>query len=179
MPETRYARTPDGVHLAYHVIGDGPIDLMWIHSMQGGLEIPWEEPRVRSLSEKIASFGRLIRHDMRATGLSDRHTHLPDLETQARDILTVLDEVGSHSVVLFSDGNYVGPLFAATYPKRTRALCYFDPGAREIRTSDYPWGESPEEAARELAELEYKWGRDAHAGSMISSVTPPCAQIEA
>ena len=173
MPETRYAKTPDGVHLAYHVVGNGPIDVMWIHSMQGGLEILWEEPRIRSLSEKVAAFARLIRHDMRATGLSDRHTPLPDLETQTQDILTVLDEVGSHSVVLFTAGNYVGPLFAATHPKRTRALCYFDPAAREIQTRDYPWGEAPEDAARELTELEYKWGRDAHAGSMISKVAPP------
>jgi hypothetical protein len=28
IPETRYAKTPDGVHLAYHVIGDGPIDVL-------------------------------------------------------------------------------------------------------------------------------------------------------
>jgi class 3 adenylate cyclase/ribosomal protein S18 acetylase RimI-like enzyme len=171
-PETRYAKTPDGVHIAYQAIGDGPIDVLWIHTMLGGLEIMWEHPRIRSMSEKVASFGRLIRHDMRATGLSDRHTPLPDLETQARDILTVLDAVGSHSVVLFSAANPVGPFFAAAYPRRTRALCYFDPGAREVRTDDYPWGMTVDEAARELIELEYTWGRDAHAGALISTVAP-------
>jgi hypothetical protein len=83
VPETRYAKTPDGVHIAYHVIGDGPVDVLWLHTMLGGLEIMWEQPRIRSMSERFASFGRLIRHDMRATGLSDRRTSLPDLETQA------------------------------------------------------------------------------------------------
>jgi class 3 adenylate cyclase len=172
IPETRYAKTEDGVHIAYHVIGDGPVDVLWIHTMQGGLEILWEQERVRTLSEKVATFGRLIRHDMRATGLSDRHTPLPDLETQARDILAVLDAVGSHSVVLFSAGNPVGPYVAAAYPRRTKALCFFDPDARQIRADDYPWGLTQDEASRELAELEHTWGRDAHAGSMISGVAP-------
>src|SRR6478752_5917937 len=27
VPETHYARTPDGVSLAYHIVGDGPVDL--------------------------------------------------------------------------------------------------------------------------------------------------------
>jgi class 3 adenylate cyclase len=172
VPETRYAITPDGVHLAYHVIGDGPIDVLWIHTMQGGLELLWEDPRIRSLSEKVAAFGRLIRHDMRATGLSDRNTPLPDLETQARDMLTVLDAVGSHSVVVFSAGNPAGPFFAATYPRRTRALFFFEPSAREISTDDYPWGYTQEEADLELVNVERSWGRDAYAGALISEVTP-------
>jgi len=164
VPETRYAVTPDGVHLAYHVIGDGPIDVLWIHTMQGGLELLWEDPRIRSLSEKVATFGRLTRHDMRATGLSDRNTPLPDLETQARDMLTVLDAVGSHSVVVFSAGNPAGPFFAATYPRRTRALFFFEPSAREVSTDGYPWGYTQEEADRELVNVERSWGRDAYAG---------------
>ena len=28
-PETRYARTTDGVYLAYQTVGDGPVDLVW------------------------------------------------------------------------------------------------------------------------------------------------------
>jgi class 3 adenylate cyclase len=171
-PETRYARTPDGAHIAYHVVGDGPVDVLWIHAMQGGLEVLWEQPRVQALTEKVASFGRLIRHDMRATGLSDRNTPLPDLETQARDILAVLDAVGSHSAVIVSAGNPVGPLFAAAYPRRTRALCCFDPVARWIRSDTYPWGSTTEEAARELADLEGTWGRDSFAGALIASVAP-------
>jgi class 3 adenylate cyclase len=160
------------VHIAYHVIGDGPFDILWINAMQGSIEVLLEHPRVQALNERVAAFGRLIRHDMRGTGLSDRHSGLPDLETQARDILTVLDAVGSHEAVLFSAGNPVGPFFAASFPRRTRALCFFDPGARWIRTAGYPYGPSAEEAARELAEVEETWGRDAYAGAVIASVAP-------
>ena len=35
VPETRYALTDDGVHIAYHVVGDGPVDILWMHSMNG------------------------------------------------------------------------------------------------------------------------------------------------
>ena len=31
LPETRYAKTVDGVHIAYQVRGDGPIDIFFIH----------------------------------------------------------------------------------------------------------------------------------------------------
>ena len=81
-PETRYATTSDGVSLAYHTIGDGPVDLIWLHAFMGSLEILWEHEVIRSLSDRFAGFTRLIRHDMRAMGLSGRATSLPDLETQ-------------------------------------------------------------------------------------------------
>ena len=46
MPETRYALADDGVHIAYHVVGDGPVDILWIHSFNGGLELQWEHPLI-------------------------------------------------------------------------------------------------------------------------------------
>jgi hypothetical protein len=58
--------------IAYHVVGDGPIDLIWLHAFMGGLEVIWEHEVMRSLTTKLASFARVIRHDMRATGLSGR-----------------------------------------------------------------------------------------------------------
>ena len=127
-PETRYAKAPDGVSIAYHVVGDGPIDLIWLHAFMGGLEIIWEHEAMRSLTTKLASFARVIRHDMRATGLSSRAAELPDLETQVRDAAAVLDAVGSRSTVVVGagPGAHAASLFAATYPDRTRALVLWD-----------------------------------------------------
>lgn len=172
IPETRYAKTADEVHVAYHVVGDGPVDVMWLHSFIGGLEVLCEHPRVRSLTEKLNSFARVIRHDMRATGLSDRHRPLPDLETQVGDMLAVLDAVGSWSTVIVSAGNPAGALFAATHPRRTRAFCYFDPSARAIRSEDYPFGETDEEAERDLETIEATWGADAYAAAMLAELVP-------
>jgi hypothetical protein len=39
-PQTRYARTADGVHIAYQVHGDGPIDLGWLTNVEALWEVP-------------------------------------------------------------------------------------------------------------------------------------------
>ena len=147
VPETRYARTQDGVSIAYHTVGDGPIDLVWLHAFMGSLEVIWEHEVMRSLTNKLASFARVIRHDMRATGLSSRAAELPDLETQVQDVLAVLDDVGSRSTVIFGagPGAHLASLFAATYPERTLGLALFNPTARGTWAADYPWSPTPEE----------------------------------
>jgi hypothetical protein len=45
-PETRYAKTVDGVHIAYQVRGEGPVDLVLIPGFTTNFEIDLEEPRV-------------------------------------------------------------------------------------------------------------------------------------
>jgi pimeloyl-ACP methyl ester carboxylesterase len=102
--------------------------------------------------------------------LSDRHPPLPDLETQVRDLLVVLDAVGSWSTVIVSVGNPAGALFAATHPRRTRALCYFDPSARGIRSGDYPFGTTEEEAEREIDWVERTWGTDSFAAAWVADI---------
>ncbi len=43
-PVTRYATTDDGVSIAYQVVGDGPIDLVFVHAFVSHLEVFWELP---------------------------------------------------------------------------------------------------------------------------------------
>jgi class 3 adenylate cyclase len=163
-PETRYATTSDGVSLAYHTIGDGPVDLLWLHAFLGSLEVLWEHEVIRSLSERFASFTRLIRHDMRATGLSGRATSLPDVETQVRDAATVLDAVGSRSTVIAGagPGAHAAMLFAATFPARTRALCLWDL---------YAWSGTAFHPA-DLELITRTWGSEAAAGAAMARVAP-------
>ncbi len=174
-PETRYALTEDGVHIAYHVVGDGPVDVLWIHSFNGGLELQWEHPLIPALTTKLNTFSRVIRHDMRGTGLSDRNAGLPDLETEARDILAVLDAVGSRSTVIVGAGNVVAPLFAATHPRRVRALCLFDPAARGTIADGYPWGATEEEAFADIEAVRRSWGTDGYAAAFMEGVAPSLA----
>ena len=68
----RYAIAPDGVSIAYQVIGDGPRDLVWVPGWISHLEAAWEEPTLARFFERLASFSRLILFDKRGTGLSDR-----------------------------------------------------------------------------------------------------------
>jgi pimeloyl-ACP methyl ester carboxylesterase len=172
VPETRYAISHDGVHIAYHVVGDGPIDVLWLHSFNGGLEMQWEHPLIPKLTEKLNTFARVVRHDMRGTGLSDRYAGLPDLETEVRDVIAVLDAAGSRSTVVVSAGNVVAAVLAATYPRRVRALCLFDPEARAIVAPDYPWGVTEEEAQADIEAASEGWGRDSFAAEFMEAVAP-------
>jgi len=164
VPETHYARTPDGASLAYHTVGDGPVDLLWLHAFLGGLEVLWESEVMRSATEKLASFARVIRHDMRATGLSGRATALPDLETQVRDIAVVLDAVGSRSTVILGSGPgaHVAALFAATFPERTRAAVLWDL---------FAWtGQAFSESDLKL--VQRSWGTESAAAASMARVAP-------
>ena len=70
-PQTRYARSGD-VNIAYQVVGDGPIDLVFVMGWVSHLEYFWAEPSFARFLRRLASFSRLILFDKRGTGLSDR-----------------------------------------------------------------------------------------------------------
>ena len=65
---THYVRSGD-VHIAYQVVGDGPIDLIFVPGFVSHLEYLWELPAGARLLKRLASFSRLIRFDKRGTGL--------------------------------------------------------------------------------------------------------------
>jgi len=97
VPEVRYAKTASGVHIAYQVVGDGPIDLVFVPGYAANLQWQWELPSYARFLERLASFSRLIIVDRRGAGLSDRFSpeDLPPLEDLADDLEVVLDAVGS------------------------------------------------------------------------------------
>jgi hypothetical protein len=92
-PETQYAKTPDGVYIAYQVTGEGPVDVAWQFDWLGNVDLVWETLGFAQLFRGIASFARLIIHDRRATGLSSSNVPPPNLETRAADLRVVLDAV--------------------------------------------------------------------------------------
>jgi pimeloyl-ACP methyl ester carboxylesterase len=140
-PVTRYARAGD-VNIAYQVVGDGPVDLVWAYGLASNVEVFWEEPSLAAFFRRLAEFTRLILFDRRGCGLSDRHgtTATPTLEERMEDVLAVLDAVGSHqaSILGISDGGSLAALFAATHPERTAriilygTLAHYDADARYL-----------------------------------------------
>ena len=129
-PQTRYAKSDDGAHIAYQVVGDGPIDLIFIPWWWNHLESQWDDPLISHFLARLASFSRLILFDMRGIGLSDPAslTDLPTLERWMDDAKAVLDAVGSSQAMVLGhgDGGLVAMLFAATYPERTSGLILVD-----------------------------------------------------
>ena len=43
VPETRYATTPDGVYLAYQIVGEGPVDVAWQFDFVGNVDLVWDD----------------------------------------------------------------------------------------------------------------------------------------
>ena len=70
-PQIQYARSGD-VHIAYQVLGSGPLDLVFVPGFVSHLEAMWEAPGATRFFERLAAFARLILFDKRGTGLSDR-----------------------------------------------------------------------------------------------------------
>src|SRR5438093_10747908 len=117
-PELRYATTADGTHIAYLVLGDGPVDLVYAFGYMSNIDADGDVPFHAAFRQRLASFARLILFDRRGTGLSDRSS-LEDagsLEAGMDDIRAVMDAVGSERALLFavSDGGMVSVLFAAS-----------------------------------------------------------------
>ena len=95
-PETKYAKSGD-YHIAYQVVGDGPIDLVLVPGFISNVEGAWNNPMQVQLFTRLASFSRLIRFDKRGTGLSDPVSikELPTLEERMDDVRAVMDAAGS------------------------------------------------------------------------------------
>ncbi len=163
MPETRYAETADGVSIAYQVLGDGPVDLVWIPGFVSHVEFAWTHPPLARLYRRVASFCRLILFDKRGTGMSDRVApdYYPDFETRMIDVQAVMDAAGSERAVILglSEGGPMAMLFAATYPERTVALVAYGETPRYAWAPDFPWGETDEQMEAVIADDRARWER--------------------
>ena len=160
-PETMYARSGE-VNIAYQVVGDAPLDLVFVMGWVSHMEYFWREPSFARFLRRLASFSRLILFDKRGTGLSDRVpvNRLPTLEQRMEDVRAVLDAVGSERAALcgVSEGGPMCSLFAATYPEKTSALVMLGTYAKRVRGEDYPWAPTPEERRHFFEEIRRDWG---------------------
>lgn len=134
-PESRYAKTLDGVYIAYQTVGDGPIDIVWQFDWLGNVDTIWEYRPSAEWFRGLASFSRLILHDRRGTGASSRNVDPPNLETRVADLRAVLDAVGSERPVLGGalEGGAPNILFAATFPNAST------PSSGGTRRRGRPW----------------------------------------
>jgi class 3 adenylate cyclase/pimeloyl-ACP methyl ester carboxylesterase len=173
MPDIRYAKN-GGTSIAYHVVGDGPTDLVYVADYVSNLVYAWESPRWRGFYERLARSFRLILFDKRGTGLSDSGREFATLETRMEDLHAVLDAAGSERAVVFGshEGAAMATLYAATYPERTIALVVFQPSARGGH-----W-ESPEAMEEELRELREQWGTQEWCDELLRQIAPTLAESE-
>jgi class 3 adenylate cyclase len=134
----------DGAHLAFEVIGDGPIDLVEVgNGTNMSIEAAHDEPRWQRYVDALSAFTRLIRFDPRGIGLSDPFgPEGATIEQYASDTLAVMSAAGSDEAALVAT-SHSGPVavfLAATKPSAIRALVLICTYARILRADDYPAG---------------------------------------
>lgn len=173
VPETKYARIGDSF-IAYQVIGDGPMDLVYTAGWFGHLEAQWEYPALARFLRRLASFSRLICFDRRGHGLSDPvDLDNTTLEQWTEDVHVVMDAAGSDRAALLGAGEG-GPMtivHAATHPDRTAALVLVNTQASHARRDDYPWG-MPDAVWRRLAEtIQHSYWDDVAAEQILAPIT--------
>jgi class 3 adenylate cyclase len=179
VPDVKYARSGD-VAIAYQVVGEGPIDIVFVRGITGDLLSTWEQPLLVRHVEGLAACGRVLMLDKRGTGLSDRVREVQPLETTMDDVRAVMDAAGSQSAVLWTGGTStgIGVLFAATYPERCAGLIIFDPRMRGTRSSDYPWAPTEEEWHEQLTAVRAGWGERGYLENLASEWAPEVAEDE-
>jgi pimeloyl-ACP methyl ester carboxylesterase len=150
-PETLYARSGD-VSIAYQVLGEGPFDHVFVPPFLTHVELIWGIPSFAPVLRSLATYSRLIRFDKRGTGMSDRVSGAPTLETRMDDVRAVMDAMGSTRASFYggSEGAAMCLLFAATYPERTAALVLGSAYPRSMWAPDYPWGRTEEQHRQEM-----------------------------
>lgn len=177
VPETLYAKSGD-VHIAYQVVGDGPVDLVFFGGTVTNCELIWEEPSAARFLRRLAGFSRLILFDKRGVGMSDPAERMTPLEDRLADVRAVLDVVGSREAVLFgtSEGGALSVMLAVSEPERTKGLALFSAYARlRYDAASYPFGLRDEQVERVVAFTERTWGRS----KFMEQVAPSLSQDEA
>jgi class 3 adenylate cyclase len=172
-PDIRYARNGD-VAIAYHVVGAGERDLVFVPGFVSNLVYGWESPYWREFYERLARSFRLILFDKRGTGLSDRGgAGWAALETRMEDMRAVLESVGSERAVVFGshEGGQMAALYAATYPDATEALVLFQ-FISHGEGSDSPYWQ---QAGRTLR----NWMTQELADQWLSEICPTLLRSEA
>ncbi len=123
--EVQFARR-DGAYLAYEIFGTGPIDLVVRPSNSFPIDLMWDLPQLAEFMDALGRVARIIAYDNRGFGASDPISttdQVAGLESDAADLLAVLDAAGCERPTLFSLSFGIAEVvFAATYPQRVRSL---------------------------------------------------------
>ena len=161
VPETKYAWNGD-VALAYQIIGDGPVDLLYLEGYASHVELNWESRYLARFLRGLASHSRLIVMDRRGYGCSDRFSpsDVPPLEAIVDDIGAVLDAAGSDRAAIFGTmfTGFIAALFAASNPARTAALILGDAFATYSATDETPWMRTTEAWEENYDRIRRSWG---------------------
>jgi class 3 adenylate cyclase/pimeloyl-ACP methyl ester carboxylesterase len=158
--EIRFCTAPDGVQLAYSMIGQGP-PLMKTGNWMTHLEFDLESPIWRPLYRELAADHTLIRYDARGNGLSDRTVDEISFEAFVRDLEAVADAAGIDRFALLgiSQGCPVSIAYAERHPERVSHLVLYGGFALGRNKRARTAAEQEEDAAM-LTLIRVGWGKE-------------------
>jgi class 3 adenylate cyclase len=174
IPETRYAKTVDGIHIGYQVFGDGLVDLVFCFGEVSNVDMAWESPEQATFLRRLASFSRVINLDLRGNGVSDRELGDASFEAGMDDIRAVMDAAGSERAVLLGqqDGGMICALFAASFPERTSGLILLNSSAVQLWSPDNPGGWTEDQWNEYMTGVEEGWGTLEHTERQLRWLAP-------
>jgi pimeloyl-ACP methyl ester carboxylesterase/DNA-binding CsgD family transcriptional regulator len=159
----RFCTTPDGVQLAYAVSGEGP-PLVMAATWLTHLEHQWESLAWRPWLDAFTREHKVLRHDSRGCGLSDRSTKNLSFETWVRDLECAVEAAGFRrfSMVGTCWGGPIAIEYAARHPEKVTHLVLYGTYARGTQRR----GNSPNDKARArvMSDLtRVGWAQEDHA----------------
>ena len=132
VPRISYARSADGVSLAFTVTGDGPalVFVPWVPF--SNLQMEWQNPLLRGVFEQLAQRLTLVHYDGRGTGHSQRDVTDLSLEAMVCDLAAVIDRARLAEVSLLGQYNSCphAIAYAARHPQRVKRMVLFAGSAR-------------------------------------------------
>jgi class 3 adenylate cyclase len=167
----RWAQSGD-VNIAFRVLGDGPVDLVFLSGIFSHIEVLLEEPGLRRWWERLGSIARVILVDRRGLGLSDRHEGVLTLDDEVADLDAVLDAAGCDRVVVqsYAAGGPLAVHYAACRPDRTLALVLYASIIVTERDGEAHFADSPAERAERVGRLRDGWGTGTNLDQMAPSL---------
>jgi class 3 adenylate cyclase len=169
--DTAYARS-DGAMIAYRIVGDGPIDVLFLGGMLSHVEVVLEEPGVLRWFERLGEFARVILMDRRGCGLSDPLPETLTAEQELADITAVLDAAGSERFAIngYAASAPIALQYAAAHPERCRALVLYAPMGHMVAAPGYEWAATPEERTARFEASVASWGTGTNLDLVAASV---------
>lgn len=124
--DIRFARSSDGVRIAYAVHGSGPpllVDSCWLSHLQ----FDWESPVWRHFLIDLGKVATIVRYDERGHGLSDRDVDDHGLDARTSDLEAVADDAGfdRFALMAMAQGGPVAIEYAARHPERLTRLLFY------------------------------------------------------
>ncbi|MCH8161869.1 MAG: alpha/beta fold hydrolase, partial [Chloroflexi bacterium] len=131
-PRIQYAKTSDGVNIAFATYGEGPALIWSSQPITSHVQREWQIPIFKAAFAAFAAQRMLVRFDTRGVGLSDRDVDDFSLEARVRDLEAVVEHLHlkQFSLLGLEVGGLPAIAYAASHPERVSHLVLLNCFAR-------------------------------------------------